>query len=148
MSGRWWTLGLENWANQIAARYGHPVYLVGSAIEQGANARDVDIVVILPTDEFMGRFGGKWMAMYDLTTPWNDEEKRLATEIGKMSATAARLTGLNIDMKVQSVKEIYMYRMNKKKEAAGDPNPHDRFLDRPRVRLDTLDLPELELPVE
>ena len=117
---RWWTHALENWANQISARFGHPVFLVGSAIEKGVNARDVDVVCIVPDEEFIKCYG-PLKGSYALTSEWGAKTRTLWAEVGKLSAVGRRLTGLPIDFKVQSMAEVY-----------------ELFRDRPAVRLDTL----------
>ena len=108
---------LRPWANQVAQRYGHPVYLVGSAIEQGQDARDIDVVCVLPHREFVARFGHN---AYDLTTKWSSHMEKLGTELGKLSAYASGLLRLNIDLKVQGTAEAF------------------RFKGRPMVRIDSL----------
>lgn len=93
------------WANSVAARYGHPVYLVGSALravtlEDVYKLRDVDIVCILPDDEFAARFC-HW------TWACNGDDKlganRWAAEVGKLSRRASMdMRNVNVDFKVQS----------------------------------------------
>lgn len=113
---RWWSDALEGFSNQLAQRYGHPIYLVGSAIEEGANARDVDLVCIIPHREYTARFG----PIPNRLKPYTPEQSRIAAELGKMSSQGSELTGLHLDLKIQSDAEA---------------NNH---LGRPRVRLDTL----------
>lgn len=94
------------WANSIAARYGHPVYLVGSALravtlDDVYKLRDVDIVCILPDDEFRNRFGCHW------TWACNGDDEpganRWTAEVGKLSRRAAQcMRNVNVDFKVQS----------------------------------------------
>jgi hypothetical protein len=47
---------MEQWANQIAARFNAPVYLVGSSLHE-PKPRDTDVVVILPDKIFYTRYG-------------------------------------------------------------------------------------------
>lgn len=92
---------LEPWAHEMVARYGHPVYLVGSAIgtQNFYALRDVDVVCILPDDEFANRFGANWTSIPGYGKP----SARWAAEVGKISAQAAKqYTAINIDLKVQS----------------------------------------------
>lgn len=98
---------LRPWATSIAARYGHPVYLVGSALDASGDdyaalrdsLRDVDVVCVLPDAEFANRFGGSWVYMGGFGEPAG----RWAAEVGKLSRNAAQhLSNINIDFKVQS----------------------------------------------
>lgn len=124
---------LGDFATSTAARYGHPVYLVGSAVdtvdlpyEQQCAAvwalRDVDVVCILPDEEFANRFGGSWEAAQSDLAPG----RRWAAEVGKISRSAAReLSNLNLDFKVQS-----------------DGWTRARHQDKRRVRIDAVDFGE------
>lgn len=93
------------WANSVAARYGHPVYLVGSALnamtlEDVYKLRDVDIVCILPDTEFTNRF-----AHWTWCCNGDDEpgSNRWTAEVGKLSRRASKdMRNVNIDFKVQS----------------------------------------------
>lgn len=122
----WITPRLEGWANQIAGKLGAPVYLVGSALRE-KYVRDVDVVVILSQEDFVARYGPPetWMFHHFLPN-WSDGSLRWATEIAKVGAEASRNTSLNIDFKIQPLRHaISMYS------------------DRPRLRLDKLDIPEV-----
>lgn len=46
---------LVRWANLISGFYGKPVYLVGSSTVKG-NPRDIDVVCVIPDEEFMLRY--------------------------------------------------------------------------------------------
>lgn len=98
---------LRGWANQIAARYGHPVYLVGSALTE-EHPRDVDVVCILPDDEFFARFGCDWTATNLLGSIGGvdvEHGSRWYAEVAKLSRYATKVHGngrTNIDFKVQS----------------------------------------------
>jgi hypothetical protein len=91
-------------ATGMAARYGHPVYLVGSALSVVAydevwKLRDVDMVCVLPDEEFFNRFGGSWQATQGGLTA----SGRWAAEVGKMSRQASRqLSNMNVDLKIMS----------------------------------------------
>ncbi len=78
----------QRWANAIFARYGHPVYLVGSSL--GGAGRDVDVRVILPNDEFEARF---------------PKREGLDWEVGKLTRDAALFCHLNIDFQIQTFSE-------------------------------------------
>jgi hypothetical protein len=95
---------LSGFGNDLFARYGHPAYLVGSGLETRTiddiwKLRDVDIVCVLPDDEFFNRFGADWLHVKGgLSTAI-----RWVTEVGKMARQAARcMSNLNVDFKVQS----------------------------------------------
>jgi predicted nucleotidyltransferase len=89
---------LEGWANQLASRFGHPVYLVGSALRLGDEARDVDVVIVLPQEEFFGRYGYR----YDSMLPhWPPESLRYAADMGKLASYAAKHLKINVDLKVE-----------------------------------------------
>lgn len=125
----WIAPRLESWANQIAAKLGAPVYLVGSALKE-KYVRDVDIVVILTRDDFVARYGAPETWMFHRFLPnWSDGSLRWATEIAKLGAEACRNTNLNIDFKIQP-----------RQHAVG------MYPDRPRLRLDKLDIPEVISP--
>lgn len=95
---------LRPWANALLQRYGHPVYLVGSAMgtTDYTKTRDVDVVVIMPDDEFRWRFGGDW----PLTEGFGLVADRYNAEMGKQARQAFNSTRnkapINIDFKVQS----------------------------------------------
>lgn len=92
---------LEGWANQLFARYGHPVYLVGSALEQ-ENPRDVDVICVLPDDEFENRFG-PWRECERFGPDQTPGSKRWCAEVGKLSREAtAKHPSVNIDFKVRA----------------------------------------------
>lgn len=48
---------LRRWANLIRGHYGHPVYLCGSWVKGKENPRDIDIICIIPDEEFEMRYG-------------------------------------------------------------------------------------------
>lgn len=117
---------LRNWANQIAARFGRPVYLVGSSLER-EDARDLDIVIILPYDEYWGRYGiqYEWMRLNSagdgIDGDWSEMAKRWAVDVGKLSAQAAKEGLGNVDMKIQNDVACIVH------------------MGKPRVRLDSID---------
>lgn len=123
---------LRNWANQIAARYGHPAYLVGSSLSR-EDARDIDIVVVLPDDEYWGRYGRQyeWMrsAREAVDEDWSEAAKRWGADVGKLSAQAAAEGVGNVDLKIQNAVVASTSHAGK-----------------PRRRIDTIDgLEEVEL---
>lgn len=116
---------IEPFANSMVARYGHPVYVVGSAIDAPNlyDLRDLDIVCVLPDTEFYQRFGCHWTeAQAPMGT---DGQRRWATEVGKLSRQFG-LNNINLDFKVQCVEWAYW-----------------RHKDKPRVRVDGCDVPEV-----
>jgi len=113
---------LRPWANQMASRLGWPVYLVGSAIEQGSAARDIDVVCVMPDESFTTRFGMD--ASWYHASAWMHPEMRARwnAETQKANRFAAESLFLPIDFK------------------ALPQSDHDkRFADKPRVRLDTVE---------
>ncbi len=98
----WLAQYLECWANQVAARYGFPVYIVGSALTD-ADPRDVDIVCILPDEHFANRFGPAdpdgWVTEYMKV---GDTQRRWAREVAKFSRECTIIhRAINVDFKVQ-----------------------------------------------
>ncbi len=83
---------LKAWANSMFGRYGHPVWLVGSALD-GAG-RDVDIRIILPDPEFDARFPNK---------------EGLDLEVGKQGRHAALFCQMNVDFQIQKFSETMQY---------------------------------------
>ncbi len=92
---------LVQWANSIRAFYGHPVYLVGSHLKNVSNPRDVDIICIIPNEEFDLRYGStaKWFyegesGIYtDISWNWSDD-------CIKKTLLGCKKTGMCIDFKV------------------------------------------------
>ena len=119
---------IGGWANQIAARYGAPVWLVGSALdhEDLRDVRDVDVRVVLPDAAFEARFDVAVEAWARETwSTWSIGSRRWGAEMGKLSrgwmAQFHRL-GVGLDFQVHP---IFVARA---------------FWEKPRRRLDTLDL--------
>ncbi len=83
---------IQSWANSMFGRYGHPVWLVGSAMD-GAG-RDVDIRIILPDPEFESRFPTR---------------EGLYLEVGKQARHASLFCRMNIDFQIQKFSETLQY---------------------------------------
>jgi len=118
---------LEHFANTLVARYGHPVYLVGSALDTDDpySCRDIDIVVVLPDEEFFNRFGAHWTYTQTIQDAGSAPAHRWTKECGKLArSSACTFNRLNIDFKVQSQEWV-----------------NARHKNRPRLRLDRIDLP-------
>lgn len=82
------------WAREIAARYGRPVYLCGSALEL-PKPRDVDVRIILTDREFRDRWGDhSWDAGHE-------NYRAYAADVGKLGRDASRWMMLNLDVQVQ-----------------------------------------------
>jgi len=119
---------LEGWANQIAARFHAPVYLVGSALAQ-AQPRDIDIRVVLTEEAFLKRYGCTWIDA-ETIGPWSHVDRpievaRYWTDVAKLGKWAAEHHGggmLNIDFQVQT-------------DNANNARSHGN---KPRIRLDKL----------
>ena len=73
---------LQNWAQTVRARFGLPVYLVGSVLSDNKWPRDVDVRVIMPDDHFEARFGKD-----PIESKW-----RWGQEMGKLNFWAATTT--------------------------------------------------------
>jgi hypothetical protein len=131
-------LCLRGWANQMVARFGAPVWLVGSALTD-PNARDIDVRIVLPDDEFAARYGDviDWINE-GWSAEWGDGRKRWGVDMAKLARDVVliggralhaigrnplnKMHGFNVDLQVQ-------------------PESLARtFADKPRERLDTLDL--------
>lgn len=96
---------LKGECNSIAARYGHAVYLAGSALNVADDIdaiwklRDIDIVCVLPDQEFFNRFGCDWQHIEGGLRA----SGRWVAEVGKMSRQFAQhFRNMNVDFKVQS----------------------------------------------
>ena len=120
-------LHLAGWANQMAARFGFPVYLVGSSLTS-PDPRDIDVRVVLSDDAFQARYGVlPQHADRDSWGQWGAGSKRWGEDMAKISRQAAEALHRNIDFQVQA--ELIAR--------------HRGFDKRPRVRLDTLNLTEI-----
>jgi hypothetical protein len=122
-----WTAPLlHGWANQIAARFNRPVYLVGSALRE-AKPRDTDVVVILPDEEFRARYGLSGLETQMLGDAV-ENTARFWADVAKLSAWCNQHHGngsLNVDFKVQDESQV--------KARQYDTSQ--------RIRLDSLDVP-------
>ncbi len=84
---------LRHYGGYLAARYGAPVYLVGSALTK-EKATDIDIRVVLPDAEWEARFGVPARGFYDFTD-------RYVAEVGKQSKYLVGQHAANVDLQVQ-----------------------------------------------
>jgi hypothetical protein len=99
---------LHGWANQIAARFNQPVYLVGSALVE-EKPRDTDVVVILTDEEFLARYGMSGLATQKIGDHADDRDRRYWQDVAKLSAWCNRHHGngsLNVDFKVQDESQV------------------------------------------
>ncbi|BAG41609.1 hypothetical protein [Ralstonia phage phiRSL1] len=87
---------LELACQQLSEAYGETCYLVGSSMDR-PDWRDVDVVLILPDDDFAREFPG-----VNMTVPgaWEFDPKWLIHTIA-LSKWLGSLTGLPIDFKIQ-----------------------------------------------
>lgn len=102
---------LLNRARWLSARYfGGAVYLVGSAVTSD-DPRDIDIVVVIPTDLFLASYGeeGDTFDTFryggDRPTPpkiW----QRWARDCAKQGAAITRELGRAVDFKVQHDRDL------------------------------------------
>jgi hypothetical protein len=104
------------WANMMYARYGHPVYLIGSALEK-EDPNDIDILIILPDEQYKANFGDfNWTKIPHMS--WHNKSKDWAKECGKQAAYVAKNCGILIDFKIKPKSES------------------DKFFNRPMLRID------------
>jgi hypothetical protein len=85
---------VTGFAPNMAARFCAPVYLVGSALEKGSDARDVDVRVVLDDDQFQARYEtspSKWPS-----------SQRWVDDCAKLGAQAVAMTRLNVDFQIIS----------------------------------------------
>lgn len=105
---------LIRWANHIAGFYGHPVYLVGSQLHKD-NPRDVDLVCIIPDDEFVTRFINQFEVIghndLEKCEQWylrwqsglyNESNWVWAKDVSHKSLQGMRFTSMNVDLKILS----------------------------------------------
>jgi hypothetical protein len=92
---------LQPWANQMASRFGRPVYLVGSALRL-PEPRDYDIRIVVTDEEFTARYGDPYAWAEALWWPSrNDGSLRYAADMGDLSREASLALSRNIDFQVQ-----------------------------------------------
>ena len=104
------SLSLRPWARQMAARFGYPVFLVGSSLEV-PSPRDVDVRVILPDSDFESRYGIHWATW--TSALWYGTEsaaqmRDYASDMASVSREAARELRLNIDFGVHPASIVKM----------------------------------------
>jgi len=92
---------LPGWANQMYTRFGHPIYLVGSSLTATSKPRDIDIRIILPDNEFEGRYGSivEWEEDTWQNT-WRESRQLWALDMAKLSSEVSRIYKINIDLQV------------------------------------------------
>ena len=86
------SLWLDEFGHQVWAAFGHPPYLVGSALE-GKQWRDVDVRLILPDEEY------KCMGLGDPEHSHHNE--KWVSLVLAYSALGKAMTGLPIDFQIQ-----------------------------------------------
>ena len=107
---------LYGWATQMAARYGHPVFLTGSALSV-PSPRDWDVRCVLPDDEFSARYGID-LNVYDASIWLPRRYPQLLayfSDMAKLSRSAVMGTMLNIDFQVQPLTEASKYKNCRRK---------------------------------
>lgn len=105
------------WANQLAGRFNAPVYIVGSSLVRN-DARDLDVIVIIPDDEFKNRYN---ISCHDVQLV---RAQKYWEDMAKLGSWAHRNVVENIDFKVQ------------------DESYQDLFAGRKKLRIDTLNVPQ------
>ena len=94
-------LMLHGWACQMTVRFGAPVYLVGSSLTD-ADARDVDISIVLCDEDFAARYGDvqQWDGeMYGTT--WGEGRQRWAEDQVKLTRHLVQGYKMNVDLKIE-----------------------------------------------
>jgi hypothetical protein len=112
---------LQRWANALRGRYGVPVYLCGSALrDDNADPRDWDVRLRIPAARFRAMYGdpAQWCREGD-TGQWTRVRWRWSDDCVKVTKEGWKQTRLNIDFQ------------------AYPPAMWNKFLDEPRLRLDT-----------
>jgi len=123
---------LVRFANKMCGFYGHPVYLVGSQLTSG-EPKDVDVVCIIPDDEFKLRWFPDWwmgegMIKEEIekfylgihTGIHTEEHWNWYADMCKKTLFGIKPTNLPIDFKVQA-------------QSYADSH----YKNRPKIRLDT-----------
>jgi hypothetical protein len=101
---------LVGWANQMAARFARPVYLVGSALTS-AVPRDWDVRIVLSNAEFELRYGDS--RQYEAGA-WRP--KRFPAMLGyyadmaKLTAQAVSAARVNVDFQVHPMRFAYRFK--------------------------------------
>ena len=124
------TSKIVRFANKMVGFYGHPVYLVGSHLIS-ENPRDVDILGIVPDEDFKIRWFPNWYRENSKeeieefylgihTGIHKDEHWKYYADMMKQSFLGIKATYLPIDFKVQA-------------QSYSDSH----FLEKPKLRLDT-----------
>lgn len=86
-------LWLHEFGSVVWDAYGHPPYLVGSALRT-TDYRDVDVRLLLPDEEYAAMFPG-----CDPKQPnWNG---KWSAHVRAFSELGRRMTGLRIDFQIQ-----------------------------------------------
>ena len=105
---------LQPWARQIALRFGRPVWLVGSALEL-PDPRDVDVRVMVSSEEFQARYGDPAEWRKGLWWPnRKDGSLRYAADMWDLAREASLSLRLNIDFQVQPPIEYENYPATKR----------------------------------
>jgi len=92
-------------ARGLSARfYGCPVYLVGSAVTRD-DPRDIDVVVVLPTDLFVAAYGDPGDDITHFLRAWGEPKpariwQRWARECAKQGAAMTREFHRAVDFKI------------------------------------------------
>lgn len=89
-------LYLEEFGSQVWSAFGHPPYLVGSALD-GKNWRDIDVRLILPDDE--------WDAMGLGDPRGTHRTPKWVSLVMAFAALGRQMTGLPIDFQIQRASE-------------------------------------------
>lgn len=90
------TIKLKAWATQLAARFGAPVLLVGSALRK-LHPRDVDVRIVIPDEEFEARYGVTW-------DRWSRgvDAQRWIDDMAKLGRNMVLTYKINLDLQVHA----------------------------------------------
>ncbi len=86
---------LDLFADQVFMAFGHIPYLVGSALTEKKDWRDVDVRVILPDEEWIALGLGEHVA------GWHGASEKWMSLCLAYSALGREMTGLPIDFQIQ-----------------------------------------------
>jgi hypothetical protein len=93
---------VARWANIMAGRYRHPVYLVGSQLHS-EKPRDIDLVCVIPDEEFKARYGcddvEKWVNDYK-SGMYDDSIWDWCADVSNQALHGMRFCRMQIDFKV------------------------------------------------
>lgn len=101
---------VSGWATQLAARFGRPVFLVGSALKL-PSPRDYDVRIVLSNDEFQNRYGDPSLYERSCWVPGFFPTMRgYFEDMAKLARQGVEAIQLNLDLQVHPLRFAYRYR--------------------------------------